>query len=119
MTVLCCGDRNWWDWATTFAALQRLGSGTTVVEGEARGADRMARTVAEQLGYAVRPYPARWRQYGKAAGPIRNQLMLDSNPDIELVLAFHNFLPKSKGTADMVRRAREAGIPVRVIASRS
>lgn len=41
-----------------------------------------------------------------AAGPIRNQQMLDDGkPD--LVVAF----PGGKGTADMVRRARVAGIP--------
>lgn len=48
--------------------------------------------------------------YNAAAGGIRNQRMLDEGkPD--LVLAF----PGGKGTADMVRRARKAGVPVREI----
>jgi len=53
-------------------------------------------------------YPADWDTHGKAAGPIRNQSMLDQNPGIELVIAF----PGGKGTADMVARARKKGIPV-------
>jgi hypothetical protein len=52
-------------------------------------------------------FPADWKKHGRAGGPIRNQQMLDEGkPD--LVVAF----PGGKGTADMVRRARAAGIPV-------
>jgi hypothetical protein len=49
---------------------------------------------------------AEWKKYGPAAGPIRNQRMLDWGPD--LVVAFSG----GKGTADMVRRARAAGVEV-------
>jgi hypothetical protein len=52
-------------------------------------------------------YPADWRRDGSSAGHIRNQQMLDSEP-IDLVVAF----PGGSGTADMVRRARAADIPV-------
>lgn len=52
-------------------------------------------------------YRADWDKHGKAAGPIRNQQMIDQGrPD--LVLAF----PGGRGTADMVRRAEAAGVPV-------
>ncbi len=50
---------------------------------------------------------AKWETYGKAAGPIRNREMLLNLP--ALVVAF----PGGKGTADMVRQAERAGIPVR------
>jgi hypothetical protein len=74
------------------------------------------------LGYAVEIYPvtrrhirsrwqasasARWEQYGKRAGPLRNEEMIQSGAD--LVIAFAG----GAGTADCVRRARRAGIPVR------
>jgi hypothetical protein len=53
-------------------------------------------------------YKAEWDKHGRAAGPIRNQQMLDDGkPD--LVLAFAG----GRGTDDMCRRAREAGIEVR------
>lgn len=54
---------------------------------------------------------ADWKKHKKAAGPIRNQLMLDSEIEhIEecLLVAF----PGGKGTADMVRRAMRFGIEV-------
>jgi hypothetical protein len=47
-----------------------------------------------------------WKRHGPAAGPMRNQRMLDWGPD--LVVAFAG----GKGTADMVRRARAAGVDV-------
>lgn len=54
-----------------------------------------------------RPFPADWVTLGKAAGPIRNQQMLDeAKPD--WVVAF----PGGNGTADMVRRARKAGVKI-------
>lgn len=55
----------------------------------------------------VRKFPADWKTYGKAAGPRRNQQMIDeTNP--KLVVAF----PGGRGTTDMITRARQAGIPV-------
>ncbi len=52
-------------------------------------------------------FHAEWMKYGKAAGPIRNARMLaEGKPD--LVVAF----PGGRGTADMLRRVREAGIEV-------
>ena len=112
MTVLVCGDRNWSSLAAIRRRLRALPPDTVVIEGEARGADTLARVAAQELGFRVRKFPARWSEYGRAAGPIRNQQMLDAGPD--LVLAFHADLAHSKGTADMVRRATKAGLPVRV-----
>lgn len=62
----------------------------------------------------VEKYPADWEKYGKVAGPIRNQQMLDEGkPDV--VYAFTDDLSNSRGTADMCRRANKAGVPVYVI----
>jgi hypothetical protein len=50
--------------------------------------------------------------YCPAAGPLRNQRMLD-NEQVKLVLAYIDQpLEKSKGTVDMVERAKKAKIPV-------
>ena len=56
--------------------------------------------------------PAEWDTFGKAAGPIRNGWMLKMEPD--LVLAFHNDIRQSKGTANMVSIARKKGIEVKI-----
>jgi hypothetical protein len=89
MKVLICGDRNWTDKVTIQEWLLKLKDEgyDTVIEGEARGADIIARKEAEKLGFNVLKHPADWDKHGKAAGPIRNREMLDLNP--ELVLAFH------------------------------
>lgn len=80
---------------------------SAVIEGDAHGADRLAWRWAVANGVPVEKFPANWRRDGRAAGPIRNQQMLDEGrPDI--VVAF----PGGRGTADMVRRARKAGIPI-------
>jgi len=81
-----------------------------LVTGDARGADALARSWALVYGVPHRCYVAHWEKHGKAAGPLRNQRMLDENP-VDLVIAF----PGGAGTADMVRRAEAAGIEVRRI----
>lgn len=113
--ILVTGDRNWTDreligqWLVY--EVNVVGHGV-LIEGEARGADRLSAEVARELGFEVLRFPADWDRYHRAAGPIRNQQMLDEgSPDI--VLAFHDDLEHSRGTADMVRRARKAGLQVR------
>lgn len=117
MKVLVCGDRFWEDRGFLEATLDALGPFDLLIEGEARGADTMAREWAISRGVPYKPFPANWDKYGKAAGPIRNQQMLDEGqPD--LVVAFHNSLDTSRGTKDMVKRANAAGIPVGTFSNR-
>lgn len=112
MRLLVCGDRNWTDLAMIALLINEL-KPTAVIEGEARGADRLARVAARHLNIPVEAYPAQWDTYGKRAGPVRNQLMLDEGkPD--LVVAFHDSINTSRGTADMLRRAKLAGVPTKL-----
>ena len=82
----------------------------TIIEGNAKGVDRAARDWAT-INYAnLKVFSADWEKYGKSAGFIRNQQMLDEGkPD--LVVAF----PGGTGTADMIRRAKKAGVEVKEI----
>ena len=109
MIVLVTGDRNWTNYAFIHRRLRDLPPGSVVIEGEARGADRLARRAAEAEGFEVRPFPAAWDTHGRAAGPIRNREMLAQKPD--LVIGFHDNIAASKGTADMLRIAESAGVP--------
>jgi len=77
-----------------------------LVYGVAYGADTLAADYADMRGWYLDPFPAYWEQHGKAAGPIRNQAMVDSGLDV--LLAF----PGGRGTKDMVTRAKSAGILV-------
>jgi hypothetical protein len=83
---------------------------TLVISGCAHGADTLGIEWAEARGIEVARFPADWNVHGRAAGPIRNQQMLDEGRP-NLVVAF----PGGRGTADMVRKAREAGIELIVI----
>jgi len=117
MRVLVCGGRDFADLGAVWSQLDTLhnlpqhlgGEGpiTRIIQGGALGADRLASQWASSNGVRQLEYPADWRANGKAAGPIRNQAMIDDGkPD--LVIAF----PGGRGTADMVRRARAAGVTV-------
>ena len=76
-----------------------------MIAGGARGADTMAEEWAKAAGLPCIIYQTDWAGLSRKAGPFRNQRLLDEGkPD--LVVAF----PGGKGTADMTRRAREAGI---------
>ena len=111
MRVLITGSRHWSDWGAIAAELEGFDDDTVIVTGGARGADRMAQDVAYEMGYSVAIYQAEWDKYGRQAGPGRNQRMVDAGAD--LCLAFP--LAGSMGTWDCVRRARAAGIPVKVV----
>lgn len=110
MIILCCGDRNWTDIDTIRRTLE-LPPGTIIVHGDARGADRLSGVVAREREFEVRAYPADWNKHGKAAGPIRNREMFNTEKP-ELVIAFHDDLANSKGTKDMVKYAESKGCPV-------
>ena len=116
MRVLICGDRNWTNQEMIEDKLAFLISivysplDILVIQGEARGADSLARLAAESLNIPVIKFPAQWDLYGRAAGPIRNKQMLEEGkPD--MVLAFHDNIQASKGTKYMVMLARKAYIP--------
>jgi len=87
-----------------------------VVHGDCpTGADRLVDGWARRRsddGVSVEPYPADWRAHGKAAGPVRNSLMVHEGAD--MVIGFHR--GGSSGTGDCLRKAKEAGIPTFVVA---
>ena len=89
-----------------------------VINGGARGADTIAKEWADDSDIACETMMADWDTFGKRAGSIRNQAMVDrvialkreqklSDYDIVCVAA-----PGGHGTADCVRRAQKAGIRV-------
>lgn len=145
MRVLVCGGRDYSDTHTMTIILVPLFlfglnrsnqlreeaqmEDDVIIQGGATGADRMARDFAKANDIRCEQYDADWDNmdakpcvprkrkdgsiYNAAAGGIRNQRMLDEGkPDV--VIAF----PGGTGTADMVRRARAAGVGVIEIAAR-
>lgn len=110
MRIVVCGGRDFADQGFLNQTLNQLAKDhqiDAIIEGNSRGADRLAGFWARKRGIDNLKYPPNWDRYGLAAGPMRNQEMID-NGKPDLVVAF----PGGKGTADMVERARLAGIPV-------
>ncbi len=126
MRVLVCGGRNFTDGDLLWNTLTETVGITHIIHGAATGADEQAMIWAQMMTGVIHiPFPAKWKDlnvegavirngkygsYNVMAGFQRNQRMLDEGkPD--LVIAF----PGGNGTADMVSKAKAAGIPVRLI----
>jgi len=78
---------------------------TSVVCGMARGADMGGHAWAKSREIPIDEHPARWDLHGRYAGPIRNREM---GAVADALIAF----PGGRGTADMIRVARQRGMPV-------
>lgn len=117
MRILITGGRSWADEETIANAILDLKNwypfdweDVVIVHGDCpTGADAMAQKFAEESDLITERYPAEWSKYGRAAGPQRNQKMVDLGADV--VLAF--IMPGSRGTADCVKRAKKAGLTVK------
>lgn len=138
--ILVTGSRSWTDReAVADALLEAWHDVTQVIDRDCRfvvshgdcpqGADAIAKQWAVDNGVIQELHPADWSapcapncptdhrktsarhgEYCPMAGHRRNQFMVDLRPD--LVLAFQ--MDQSRGTSDCIRRAKAAGIPVRV-----
>lgn len=122
------GGRDFADWNMVARVVHALPNGI-LVHGAASGADDLcAKWWTRMMGREDEPHPAEWDQcdescyhrarttvnssnYCPAAGPRRNQQMVESGLDILVVF------PGGRGTADMTRRAEKAGIPILVAAA--
>lgn len=120
MIVLVCGGRDFDDVDFIWTELTKLhlerGPFTKVIHGDCdagrnkKSADKIAGEWAVAYGIDVKAYPVsdrEWLILGKRAGPLRNKWMLDDGkPDLTIAL------PGGRGTADMVRKSKQAGVEV-------
>jgi hypothetical protein len=132
--VLVTGDREWDDRQEIYDWLEKFSGIKLLLQGSARGADLLSEDWARSREVPYLGVPAEWATKGKAAGPIRNAAMLhwlkiisegifkiDMMPEELLsgnkvqVLAFHENIKKSKGTADMMKKANAAGYNVYLV----
>lgn len=123
MRLLVCGSRTWTDPDPISAVIvgyrvlaRQRAEEFAIIHGANRaGADALAHLYARRWGVAEVAVPADWRRRGRSAGPRRNQRMLDEHhPDV--VVAFRAE-GESRGTDDMIDRARRAGVPTYVVTS--
>lgn len=114
MAIVCVsGSRSINNPSVVFGYLDAYHSQTPITElvhGGARGVDRLARMWAEGKGIAATEFEPDWDAYGKAAGPIRNEIMAEY---AERVLVIWD--GKSKGTAQCAKYAQSIGKHVTLI----
>ncbi len=110
LKVLVCGGRDFSHADFIHAELDRLHARygfDMLIEGDARGVDRIAGEWARARGIKLIEFPAKWKEQGRHAALIRNERMVqEGKPD--LVIAF----PGGAGTSHTCRTAEQAGILV-------
>lgn len=109
--ILVCGGRDYRDSKLVFETLYKLEEKLgrfILIQGECHGgADLFARQWTDWRRSPCMSFPAEWHVHERAAGPIRNsEVLKEMKPD--LVVAF----PGGRGTADMVKKAKAAGVEV-------
>lgn len=108
MRVLVCGGRGFADRTLlcgVLDGLRKTHGELRIIEGAAFGADSLAAEWAIENDQELQEFPADWKKHGRAAGPLRNQRMLDEGKP-EMAVAFKG----GRGTNDMVERIKKAGV---------
>lgn len=83
---------------------------TEIVSGRAKGADTAGEEFAKEYHKVITPFPANWKKYGKAAGPIRNAEMADYADEALII-----WDGKSTGSKSMISEMTRRGKPAFVI----
>ena len=119
LRILVTGSRSWGHESTVTKALFNYwrSSGApadaVLVHGGAPGVDSIAAAFwTIVLHLETECYQADWERLGGAAGPVRNQAMVNSGADICLGFPVAHPLGRRSGTVDCMDRAAKAHIPV-------
>lgn len=112
--VVVAGGRDFTDYALLEAKLDyylaRYLPNVQIVSGKASGADALGERYAQNRGLSLATFPAYWKTYGKAAGPIRNEQMAQY---ADAVVVFWD--GKSKGSKSMRELALKHQRPLKTV----
>ena len=112
--ILVAGSRGFDDMDRLEKILEEnLMADDTIVEGGARGVDTMARQWAEARGISFIEMKADWAKYGKAAGPKRNDAMVEFVAEHK-GRALFIWDGKSKGTKQCIQSAMKKELSVMI-----
>lgn len=110
MRVIIAGSRSFSDYDSLKQVIQESKFEINqVISGGAKGADFLGEKYAKDNNIDLRIFPAKWDEFGKKAGFIRNKEMADN---ADALIAFWD--QKSKGTKSMIDIAENKGLKVYV-----
>lgn len=118
MRILVTGSRKWDDQELLFKALDTLNQTPShdiaLVHGACPdGADAMADLWGQMHGVEIETHPAKWKEFGKRAGYVRNALMVKMGADV--CVAF--IKDRSPGATMTANLAERSGITtIRIVA---
>lgn len=81
-----------------------------IISGGAKGADSMAEQFAKEYGISTIIFKPNWKQYGSAAGVMRNTDIVNCS---DKIIAFPS--KEGKGTQDTIKKARNKNIPIYIL----
>lgn len=109
--VIIAGSRNFCDYAAlrdrcedVLAIPMALGK-VIIVSGHAKGVDQLGERFACENKLKTIVFPAEWKKYGRAAGPLRNKIMANN---ADALIAFWD--GESRGTGNMIQLAQDKGL---------
>ena len=113
MILAIVGSRaysNYYEFSETIDQwISYYGQPLEIVSGGAQGADSLAKKYALDRGITFREFLPDWKSYGKRAGPLRNQKIVDASTHMVAFLA-----KSSKGTVDSINKARNRRLKISV-----
>lgn len=113
MKTIIAGSRTITDYQVVERAIMDSGwhdQITEVICGMASGVDLFGKAWADARGIEVKQFFANWRAHGRSAGPRRNELMVRYAD--ALILVWTGDTEKSKGSADVLRKAKVQGLRI-------
>ena len=117
--IIICGGRHFDDYEAlekvvdkVISELKLTSQEIEIVSGHCQGTDLLGELYAEKHGLKCTVFPANWKKFGKAAGPIRNSEMIKYISDSENPAVIALVGPNAKGTMDTVNKAIKARFSV-------
>ena len=110
MKLAVVGSRGFSDKARLYAELEKFSGISLIISGGAKGADQLAEEYARERNIPVKIFMPDWAKYKRAAGPMRNKLIVQES---ECVIAFWDGV--SAGTKSSIDFAKKENKTLHIV----